>query len=99
MTGGFPVGTVCIGQDFSFATYRNGMECVIVHGLEMRAHCCQVSGIEYPPEPMYYVGWEDGTYSLVRPRQLRRKQPPTGEIAIMRMFDITAPAPREVEAA
>jgi hypothetical protein len=98
MTGGFPVGTVCIGQNFVGQTERNGDECVVVRSLQMTTGF--LSGtFQLVTQMGYKVQWADGQIVNVAPQNLRRKQPPSGELAILRMFDATAPAPREVEAA
>lgn len=94
MSGQFKVGEVLVGQNHIFDTSLNGMECTVVEGLEMRTSFATGVGLE---EGMaYVVEWADGRVWDCDPRNLRRKQPPTGEESILRMF--TAPAPREVEA-
>jgi hypothetical protein len=99
VSGPFKVGEVCIGQNFVNFPEYNGCECLIERPLQMFGGFNRRTGEWCAVEPSYFVRWADGAGSWVGRHNLRRKQPPTGEIAIMRMFDITAPAPREVEAA
>lgn len=99
MTGGLPVGTVCIGQNYIHHAERNGMECVVIGGLDVSDAVIARTGEVVRACATYEVEWSDGFIDNVQPRHLRRKQPPTGELSILRMFDLTAPVPREVEVA
>lgn len=98
MTAGLKVGEVCIGQNFIISTEANGMECVIIGPLVLCE--CLVEPIgRWVLDYRHLVRWSDGAIDNVPARNLRRKQPPAGEESILRMFDLTAPAQREVEAA
>lgn len=96
MSGQFKVGEVLVGQNFIHMPSYNGMECVVLAGLQMRRGFGMATR-----EPlfgqMYRVQWANGYISSQFPRNLRRKQSPAGEESILRMF--TAPAPSEVETA
>lgn len=97
MTGAFKVGEVCVGQNFIYDLAYNGTECVIIG--EFRERMSIYDSGDITVSPCYKVEWADGTITDVDHRNLRRKQPPTGLASILRMFDLTAPAPREVETA
>jgi hypothetical protein len=98
MTGPFKVGEVCIGQHFIMRPDRNGCECVVLTSARHMHVRCDTTGRPHSG-PMVEVRWADGWITNVMPSNLRRKRPPAGEESILRMFDVTAPAPREVEAA
>jgi hypothetical protein len=99
MTGGFKVGEVCIGQFINIKPEYNGCECVVIEPEAVRQGTHPLTGALRPRRMAYMVTWSDGYTCMIAGRNLRRKQPPSGELAILRMFDVTAPTPREVESA
>jgi hypothetical protein len=87
MSEQFKVGDVCVGQNFVFSTDRNGMECTVIGGLQMRPGINHITG-KAAWEMLYDVRWADGAESFQEPYTLRRKRPPTtGEQMIRSMFD------------
>lgn len=68
----FNVGDIAVGQNFAHATFRNGMECEIVKGLEVRKGRLVHNGVKIN-EPMYMAKWADGELTGVLPAYLRRK--------------------------
>lgn len=83
----FKVGEVCVGINFIFDTQYNGVECVIVAPARPMTSINQASKI-VSSDAKYEVKWNDGKLDFVRPRNLRRKQPPAGEQSIMDMFKL-----------
>lgn len=73
----FKVGDICVGQNFTNAVARNGMECTIIGGLEWRTW---QDGGSSGVDMLYLVEWDDGEISGQPHYQLRRKQPPKREI-------------------
>ena len=76
MSAALKVGDIAIGQNFIVNIERNGMECEIIGGLEMRlAHCVNTGEIT---ECMRYkVRWADGLIWNQKPPYLRKKHPPS----------------------
>lgn len=76
------VGDICEGQNFESERQCNGMECVVVGGLEMRDwwHEDGTEGCD----PMYEVEWADGVASVVEPQHLRKRRPPSTDEAAAR---------------
>lgn len=75
MSESFKVGTICIGQNFKeHATFRNGMECEIVNGLQLKESRNIHTG-RINTKPRYQVRWVDGTVLWYSPIHLRRKPP------------------------
>lgn len=101
MSAPFKVGEVCIGVGFVdwFNVDHNGVECVInrVRYISEPIHAFDLA--TFPAGYIYFVTWASGIDAAVAHHNLRRKTPPSGEESILRMFDLTAPAPRETEAA
>jgi hypothetical protein len=71
----FKVGDVCIGQNFVRDLEYNGMECVVVGGLEVREWYRSDTG-EGGCDINYLVRWENGEVCCQQPFYLRAKQPP-----------------------
>lgn len=99
MTGPFKVGEVLIGQFIVLRPEYNGCECVVLEREAMRKGLHPLTGQMRESRRSYVVQWSDGYVCYISGQHLRRKRPPAGEESILRMFDVTAPAPREVEAA
>lgn len=99
MTGGYEIGAVYVwvSSDDGIA-YLKSTECVITSS--PREYNAGPHGMQYgwPTDAPMPPGSMPGTVFAFA-GDLRRKRPPTGEEPILRMFDLTAPAPREVEAA
>lgn len=80
MSENIEVGAVCIGMGATWLFEKNGMECVVIGGLELRAYTSYASG-----EPKafaahcYLVRWADEEITCALPEQLRRKPPPQRE--------------------
>lgn len=69
----YPVGTICIGQNFVVNTERNGMECVI----EAPAQYMEFIGIQDDRRykgVFYKVRWADGYDCPQEPKYLRLKR-------------------------
>lgn len=94
------INDVCIGQHFVIDTDRNGMECVIIGGLQDGIGFDRLGVIRMGPA--YLVHWADGEEGVVAPRNLRKKRPPqeyAGELRIRELFNqppVTSPANAEV---
>lgn len=99
MNGPFKVGEICIGQHLIHWPEYNGAECVILTPERIAGGMDPRSGEAAEVGPTYTVQWDDGRVANIATANLRRKQPPTGLIAVLRMFDVAAPKLREVEAA
>lgn len=97
MSGSFKVGEVLVGVNFITHPDRNDMECIVIGGLDVSDAILVRTGEVVRACATYEVEWADGFVDNVQPKNLRRKQPPTGLATVLAWF--TAPAPREVEAA
>lgn len=71
----FKVGDVGIGQNFVNDPTRNGMECEIIGGLEMRLSFTE-SRREFTRGLRYQVKWADGLTTDQEAYYLRPKRPP-----------------------
>jgi hypothetical protein len=79
MSKQFNVGDVCIGRGFIVNTDRNGLECVILQGLDER----QTYNLALDLTSKfagYLVEWSDGSVAHVRPERLYLKRPPRRDI-------------------
>ena len=99
MSGPFKVGEVLVGVGFVVDIECNGLECVVERNYGLAPTHYIETGEDIGSHFVYLVRWVNGNTDNVCQPNLRRKQPPSGELSILRMFDLTAPAPREVEAA
>lgn len=86
----FKVGEVLVGHSFIFDTRYNGVECVVLQPAERVQSKHYTSGI-MSSDAKHLVKWADGQVNYVRPRNLRRKQPPAGEQFILDMFKLLQP--------
>jgi hypothetical protein len=87
MSAQFKVGDICVGQNFINHPEKNGMECTVIGGLQMRYGVDFRTGVA-AWEMLYDVRWADGAESFQEPYTLRLKRPPTtGEQMIRSMFD------------
>lgn len=91
------VGDICIGQHFVVDVHRNGMECVIVGGLEFTV-CTDTRGYIVPGDS-YLVEWSDGVVVEVGPHNLRKKRPPQSDEtwAADMVKKVTGPVPELTE--
>lgn len=88
----YKVGEIVIGQNFQNSTHLNGVECQIVKGLDFAFDCYSLAtGRNLGPSSFYEVQWPDGSIIPVRPQNLRRKQPPTGEEKVLAFFKAPRP--------
>jgi hypothetical protein len=96
MSEQFKLGEVVIGQNFIYATHRNGDECIIIEPLRLHDAIGKYTRV-ISREALYKVRWSDGEEICVAPVCLRRRQPPTtGEHTIMALF-LTTPKAKERE--
>lgn len=76
----FSVGDLAVGQNARWDFTRNGMDCEVVLGLEVRPYWRRDIGGEICMAPCYVVRWADGEISAALPDQLRRRpEPPNWE--------------------
>ena len=73
----FKIGDVCVGQNFERATWRNGMECVVISDGFVSPAIEYVTGTQLPEEFGYMIRWSDGSQAHEPPRFLRLKRPPS----------------------
>lgn len=90
MNGNFKVGEVLVWQNFILSTELNNSECKVLAELKTRTTRNRVTR-EISHDPKYLVEWEDGDIQSIRPFNLRRKQPPSGELSILNMFVVAPP--------
>ena len=69
----FRIGDICIGQNFLDDVEYNGMECVVIGGLERREYLDQQA--DEDPIWSYEIEWETRETSIVAPLCLRLKKP------------------------
>lgn len=82
----FQVGDICIGQNFTYATERNGMECEI---LETEGWAIATRDRTGLMERIfgYRIRWSDGRIGRQARKYLRRKQPPRIDLNKARWAD------------
>ena len=85
------VGTICIGQNIHSTNRYNGMECEIIGPLERRRGRDLTTG-RYSYALRYKVRWSNHEIHVTEPYKLRPKHPPSGEDAILRLFNEPAHA-------
>jgi hypothetical protein len=88
MSEQFKVNEIVIGQNFIVDTQFNGMEAIIIGGLEMRPWSYEDTG-ESGESLAYEVEWENGEVTVQEPFTLRRKPPTTGEASVLALFRVT----------
>lgn len=71
----FRIGEVAVGQNFMHRLVRNGMECEIIGGLELRSNTNSYDD-KVTKGLRYRVRWADGLISGQEPEYLRKKKPP-----------------------
>ena len=89
MSEQFKIGDVCEGQNFVRSPDRNGMQCTIIGGLEIRRGRIPQTTESFECL-MYRVHWADDDITAQPPYNLRKKRPPasdSGERSIMELFD------------
>lgn len=91
MSAAFKVGEIAIGQNFVHNIERNGMECEVIGGLEMRTGYGSSTG-DRITGMSYLVQWSDGMIRVQRPFQLRKKFPPSHYAAQQAMLDCISKA-------
>lgn len=69
----YPIGTVCIGQNFTQDVIRNDMEGEVIEGLQYR-ECRNIHTGRIDTKARYKVRWADGVERWYVPYHLRRKQ-------------------------
>jgi hypothetical protein len=69
------IGDIAIGCNFTFHTFRNGMECEIIGELKDRVSRNLNSGEERVLH-CYKVAWSDGSSTVQEPHFLRPKDEP-----------------------
>jgi hypothetical protein len=91
------VGDVCIGQNFTHSSHRNGMECEVIEqeGWGWATH--ERSGAtEYVFG--YRVKWADGAFARQDRKYLRKKRPPPQREQTSTWDDVIVWRPRETVA-
>jgi len=95
----YEIGVVYVWQNQTGScAWANGTECVVT--APGRSYISITGQVRYGwPTDTVHPEYPPMCTVMALAGDLRRKQPPSGELSIIRMFDLTAPAPREVEAA
>lgn len=83
----FKVGEIVVGQNCTWLTQYNGMECEVIEPLAER--WTNHNG-NFGFRVTYRVRWANGDVNTPLPTQLRRRKPPTtGEESVLAMFKPT----------